>query len=65
MMSPEGTPCFSATTMYIATSTDAGALMVIDVDTRSSGMPANISSMSASESMATPTWPISASASGS
>ena len=63
--SAEGTPCFSATAMYIATSTAAGALIVIDVLTRSSGIPANISSISASESMATPTCPISASAFGS
>ena len=65
MMSPAGTPCFSATTMYIATSTAAGALIVIDVLTRSSGIPSNMSSMSASESIATPTCPTSASAFGS
>ena len=58
-------PCRSAATAYIATSTAAGALIVIDVDTASSGMPSNIASMSASESMATPTRPTSPSARGS
>ena len=53
------TPCFSATTMYIAASTGAGALMVIEVETSASGMPSKRVSMSASESMATPTWPTS------
>ena len=51
------TPCLSATATYIATSTGAGALIVIDVETRSRGMPSNTVSMSASESIATPTWP--------
>ena len=54
-----GTPCLSATATYIATSTGAGALIVIDVETASSGMPSNMVSMSASESIATPTWPTS------
>ena len=54
-----GTPCLSATATYIATSTGAGALIVIDVDTVSSGMPSNTVSMSARESIATPTWPTS------
>ena len=53
------TPCFSATAMYMASRTAAGALMVMEVDTLSSGMPPNRVSMSASESMATPTLPIS------
>src|SRR6266542_956480 len=60
-----GTPCFCPTTAYIATSTEAGALMVIDVETWSSGMPSNIVSMSASVSIATPTFPTSPSDSGS
>ena len=57
-----GTPCLSATATYIATRIGAGALIVIDVETRSSGMPSNTVSMSASESIATPTWPTSPSA---
>ncbi len=40
----------------------AGALIVIDVETSSSGMPSNSTSMSASESIATPTLPTSPSA---
>ncbi len=40
----------------------AGALMVIDVDTLSSGMPSKRTSMSRSESMATPHTPTSPSA---
>ena len=51
------TPCLSATATYIATRTGAGALIVIDVETRSRGMPSNTVSMSARESIATPTWP--------
>ena len=35
----QGMPRSSATTRYIASSVDAVALMVIEVDTRSSGMP--------------------------
>ena len=42
----------------------AVALMVIDVDTRSSGMPSNSRTMSSMESMATPTRPTSPAASG-
>src|SRR3989304_4763877 len=57
-----GTPCFCPTTAYIATSTDAGALIVIEVLTWSSGMPSNIVSMSASVSIATPPFPTSPSA---
>jgi hypothetical protein len=53
------TPCLSATATYIATRTAAGALIVIDVETRSRGMPPNTVSMSARESIATPTWPTS------
>ena len=41
----------------------AVALMVIDVETRSSGIPLNSSAMSSSESIATPTRPISPAAS--
>ena len=42
----------------------AVALMVIDVDTRSSGMPSNSAAMSSIESIATPTRPTSPAASG-
>ena len=59
------TPCFSATTMYIASSTAAVALMVMLVLTRSSGMPSKSVSMSARVSTATPTLPTSPRASGS
>ena len=54
-----GAPWLSATATYIATSTGAGALIVIEVVTLSSGMPSKTVSMSASESIATPTWPTS------
>ena len=55
-------PCFSAATMYIATRIAAGALIVIEVEISSSGMSVKSISMSASESIATPTWPTSPSA---
>jgi len=58
------TPWRRATAMYIASSTAAGALIVIDVDTRSSGMPANRQAMSSRLLMLTPTLPTSPSASG-
>ena len=48
------TPCLSATATYIATRIGAGALIVIEVETRSSGIPSKTVSMSASESIATP-----------
>ena len=54
-----GMPCRSATHTYCASTTAAGAFTVIDVVTRSSGMPANRSSMSASVSTATPSRPTS------
>ena len=44
------TPCFSATAIYMASKTDAGALIVIEVDTLPRSMPSNRISMSASES---------------
>ena len=43
------TPCFSATATYNASSTAAGALIVIEVVTWSSGMSANSRSMSRTE----------------
>src|SRR5437870_2866610 len=49
-----GTPCCSATARYMHSKMAAGELIVMDVDTAPSGMPANRVSMSASESMATP-----------
>jgi hypothetical protein len=57
-------PCFSATTRYIASSTEAGALMVCETVTSSSGMPSKRTSMSASEETATPHFPTSPSESG-
>ena len=54
-----GMPCFSATTTYWASTTAAGAFTVIEVVTRSSGIPAKRSSMSASVSTATPSRPTS------
>ncbi len=54
-----GTPCFSATHRYMHSKIAAGELMVMEVDTWSSGMPSNRRSMSARESIATPQWPIS------
>ncbi len=54
-----GTPCSSATSWYSSSRTDAGALMVIDVETLSSGMPAKSTRMSSIESIATPTFPTS------
>ena len=59
-----GTPWRSATAMYIASRIAAVALMVMDVVTRSRGMPSSSTSMSRSESIATPTFPTSGSAIG-
>ena len=59
------TPCCSATSSYSSSSSDAGALIVIDVDTSPSGMPPRRIVMSASESIATPVRPTSPSARGS
>ena len=58
------TPCFSATTRYIAKIIAAGELMVIDVVTSPSGMPSNSVSMSASDVTLTPHLPTSPSDSG-
>ena len=54
-----GTPWRLPTAMYSASRTIAVALMVIDVETRSSGMPSKSVAMSSIESMATPTRPTS------
>ncbi|MCF0091210.1 hypothetical protein B0E37_06331 [Streptomyces sp. MH192] len=58
------TPCSSATSWYSRSSSAAGALIVIEVDTLSSGIPPNSTRMSSSESIATPTLPTSPCASG-
>ena len=60
---PRATPCFSAAATYRARRIGAVALMVIDVLTVSSGIPANRVSMSASDETGTPTRPTSPSAS--
>ena len=57
-------PRSSATTMYIASSVAAVALIVIDVETLSSGMPSSSTCMSSTVSIATPTRPTSPSARG-
>ena len=59
-----GMPCRSAASWYMSSRLEAGALIVIDVETSSSGNPSNRTSMSSSESMATPTLPTSPCASG-
>src|SRR5664279_1153684 len=50
-------PRSSATTMYIASSVAAVALIVIDVETSSSGISASSACMSSTVSIATPTRP--------
>jgi hypothetical protein len=57
-------PRSSATTTYIASSVAAVALIVIDVDTWSSGMPSSSKCMSSTLSIATPARPTSPSARG-
>ncbi len=61
---PPSIPCSSATSWYISRSSAAGALIVMDVETRSSGIPSNSTRMSSTESIATPTLPTSPCASG-
>ena len=58
------TPCRRAAATYKASRMMAVALIVIEVDTRSRGMPSNRTLMSSMESMATPTRPTSPRASG-
>ena len=60
-----GTPCFAPTAIYMARIGAEVVLMVKLVLTLSRGMPSNRSSMSASESMATPTRPTSSPTLGS
>ncbi len=55
----EETPCFSATAIYMARRMAAVELIVMEVDTLSSGIPSKSTSISARESMATPTLPTS------
>ena len=57
-------PCFRATATYSASRMAAVELMVIEVETSSSGMPSKSASMSAREQMATPTLPTSPRARG-
>jgi hypothetical protein len=60
-----GNPAFSAATMYIAQIGAAGELIVIEVETRSSGRSARRTSISARLLTPTPHVPNSPSASGS
>ncbi len=64
LMALDGTPFSSATSSYMSSRIAAVELMVIDVVTLSSGRSASSRRMSAIESMATPTLPISPSARG-
>ena len=57
-----GTPCCLPTAMTMASSTAAGALMVMLMETLSSGMPSSSVSMSRREEIETPTLPTSPSA---
>lgn len=59
-----GTPCSSPTSWYMRRSSAAGALIVIEVETLSSGIPPNRTRMSSTESIATPTLPTSPDAIG-
>ena len=52
-------PSSAATSWYISSRVEAGALIVIDVLTLSSGSPLNSVRMSSRESIATPTLPTS------
>ena len=55
----QSAPCFSATARYMAQSTEAGELMVIETVVFSRSMPSKRISMSSRESMATPHLPTS------
>jgi hypothetical protein len=55
----DSTPCSSPTSSYRSSSTTAGALIVIDVETSSSGIPSNAVRMSSIVSIATPVRPTS------
>jgi len=58
------TPCFSATTRYMARATDAVQLIVMDVVTSPSGMSAKRRSKSSSVEIETPSLPTSPRARG-
>mgnify|MGYP003693560837 CR=1 FL=1 len=49
-----GTPCCSATARYMAHTTEAGELMVMETETSPSGIPRKRISMSSSEEMGAP-----------
>ena len=53
------TPFSSATATYIANKIDAGALIVIEVDTEEISIPSNNALISSMLSIATPTFPTS------
>ena len=61
---PQSAPCRSATARYIANSTGAGELIVIDVVIDARSIPSKSASMSASDTMLTPHFPTSPSESG-
>ena len=61
----QSAPCRSATTRYMAKIIAAGALMVIDVVTRSRSIPSNSRSMSDRDATLTPHLPTSPCDSGS
>ena len=63
--SAAGTSCSSPTSSYRSSSTAAGALIVMEVETSASGMPSNTRRMSSIVSMATPVRPTSPAHSGS
>ena len=58
-ISSDETPCSSAMMIYIASRIIAGALIVMDVDTLSNGIPENNSLMSSNVEIDTPTLPTS------
>jgi hypothetical protein len=58
-------PCFFATAMYIASKIPAGAFMVIEVETFSSGISLKSVSISYTDEIETPTLPTSPCAIGS
>ena len=58
------TPCFLAAAMYRHSKMEAVALMVIEVLTRSRGIPCNRTSISSRLQIGTPTLPVSPKALG-
>jgi hypothetical protein len=62
-MAAGATPCRRDTARYSARRMIAVALIVIEVETRSSGIPSRSSAISSMESIATPTRPTSPAAS--